>query len=211
MKTDDLIALMTRDAPVKRRYTGTVWMCLAAGAVISALLLLATVGIRKDIGNQISTPAVAFKILETLALVLIAGGILFPVGRPDGQPASRIKLLVLPALALFAAIVGECLSVPTGDLSARWIGAHPLFCLFFIPVLSLAPLVALFIALRQGAPADPGRAGAAAGLAASAIAAALYAWHCTDDSPLFVASWYGAAILVVTGVGFAAGRRLLRW
>jgi hypothetical protein len=65
--------------------------------------------------------------------------------------------------------------------------------------------------LRQGAPSDPGLAGALAGLVASGIGASFYAANCTDDSPLFVLAWYPIAASIVTGAGFLIGRRLLRW
>ncbi|MCL2429688.1 MAG: NrsF family protein, partial [Alphaproteobacteria bacterium] len=61
------------------------------------------------------------------------------------------------------------------------------------------------------APRSPGLAGAAAGLAASGAAVVLYASHCPDDSPLFVAVWYSSAIAIVAAAGFLAGARLLRW
>jgi hypothetical protein len=54
-------------------------------------------------------------------------------------------------------------------------------------------------------------AGAVAGLAAGGIAATLYAAHCTDDSPLFVATWYTLAIAILTGTGAFAGRVFARW
>jgi hypothetical protein len=43
------------------------------------------------------------------------------------------------------------------------------------------------------------------------LAATLYASHCTDDSPLFVATWYtiGTALLAV--IGAVAGARVLRF
>ena len=44
-----------------------------------------------------------------------------------------------------------------------------------------------------------------------AVAAALYAIHCNDDSPLFVATWYTLAIGLTTIVGSLLGRRFLRW
>jgi len=66
-------------------------------------------------------------------------------------------------------------------------------------------------AWRHGAPAHRGLAGAAAGLAASAVGAALDAWHCPDDSPLFMATWYTLAIALVTLVGYGIGRKALRW
>jgi hypothetical protein len=65
--------------------------------------------------------------------------------------------------------------------------------------------------LRQGAPSSPSLAGAVAGLAASGIAATLYAAFCSDDSPLFVMTWYPIAILIVTMTGYLIGRKLLRW
>jgi hypothetical protein len=80
-----------------------------------------------------------------------------------------------------------------------------------IPLLSLAPLAALLAALRSAAPQSPARAGAAAGLLAAASGATLYAFHCFDDSPLFVATWYVLAAALVVLLGALLGRRLLRW
>jgi len=39
----------------------------------------------------------------------------------------------------------------------------------------------------------------------------LYAAHCTDDSPLFVATWYTLAVTLLTVAGAFAGRRFARW
>ena len=75
---------------------------------------------------------------------------------------------------------------------------------------SLAPLAAR-CHLRRGAPASPTLAGAAAGLLAALSGASLYAFHCFDDSPLFVATWYTLAALPMVAIGALAGHRLLRW
>ena len=53
--------------------------------------------------------------------------------------------------------------------------------------------------------------GAIAGLLSAGLAATLYASHCTDDSPLFVATWYTIAALVVAGLGAGIGARVLRY
>jgi hypothetical protein len=58
---------------------------------------------------------------------------------------------------------------------------------------------------------SPAVAGAAAGLLAGALGAAVYATHCMDDSPLFVAIWYTPAIGLMTLVGLLVGRTMLRW
>jgi hypothetical protein len=65
--------------------------------------------------------------------------------------------------------------------------------------------------LRHGAPTRPAVTGAIAGLMSAGLAATLYASHCTDDSPLFVATWYSIATALVAAIGALAGPRLLRF
>jgi hypothetical protein len=110
-----------------------------------------------------------------------------------------------------AAVMTELLLVPPAVWGTRLVGSNALICLTAIPLLSLAPLVAVLVALRSAAPSSPVLAGAAAGLLAAASGATLYAFHCFDDSPLFVATWYTLAAIVVVTVGAVAGHRLLRW
>ncbi|MBW8300831.1 MAG: NrsF family protein [Hydrogenophaga sp.] len=211
MKTDELIRLLSQDAPVRMRLGRALALAVAAGIVASAVLLLATVGLRDDLASAIGTVRVAFKIGMTLVLAIAAFGLVSRIGKP-GVPLRPWALALLLPLALMVVAVGvELVVVPQDAWAARLIGRNAAFCLFFIPVLSLAPLAGLLAALRNGAPENPGLAGAAAGLAAGAIGAALYAWHCPDDSPLFGAAWYTLAVTFVMAVGYATGRRFLRW
>jgi len=48
-------------------------------------------------------------------------------------------------------------------------------------------------------------------LLSAGLAATLYAAHCTDDSPLFVATWYTIATAMVAAIGALAGSRMLRF
>ena len=211
MKTDELIRLLSQDAPVRMPLGRVLWLALAAGIVVSAAVLLSTVGLRSDIASAIGTGRVAFKIGMTLVLAIAAFGLVSRIGRP-GVPLRPWAMALLLPLALMIVSVGvELVVVPQDAWAARLMGRNAAFCLFFIPVLSLAPLAGFLAALRNGAPENPGLAGAAAGLAAGAIGAALYAWHCPDDSPLFGAAWYTLAVTFVIAVGYATGRRWLRW
>lgn len=211
MKTDELINLLKEDAPVGPGLRQRLLAMVLAGGLVSALFLLATIGLRPDLLDRMQTPSVAFKIVETVLLATIGILLALQAGRPEVDLAGRFKLLALPVLLLVLAVLIEASAAPAAEWGSRWIGNHPVFCLFFIPVLSVAPLTALLIALREGAPQHAGLAGATAGLAAGAMAAAIYAWHCPDDSPFFVATWYMLAILAVTGIGYRLGQRLLRW
>jgi hypothetical protein len=49
------------------------------------------------------------------------------------------------------------------------------------------------------------------GVFAGAIGAAIYAVHCPDDSPLFLAVWYLLGVSAVTAAGALLGPRMLRW
>ena len=77
--------------------------------------------------------------------------------------------------------------------------------------MALPLLVAALLGLRHGAPTRPAVAGAIAGLLSAGLAATLYASHCTDDLPLFVATWYTIAAALVAAIGALAGPRVLRF
>jgi hypothetical protein len=144
-------------------------------------------------------------------LATLSGPLALRLVKPGASVRSRILVLaVVPAL-LAAACLVELLVVPATLWGQRLIGSNAVFCLKSISFLAAAPLAGTLLALRQGAPENPGLAGAAAGLFAGAIGAMCYATHCPDDSPLFVAAWYSLAIAFVAMAGALAGRRLLRW
>jgi hypothetical protein len=96
-------------------------------------------------------------------------------------------------------------------MMTRLVGKNSWICMTAIPALSLPLLAGALIGLRHGAPARPAVAGAIAGLLSAGLAATLYASHCTDDSPLFVAAWYTIATALVTAIGALAGAKLLRY
>jgi hypothetical protein len=96
-------------------------------------------------------------------------------------------------------------------MMTRLVGHNSKVCMTAVPLMSLPLLAASLIGLRHGAPTRPALAGAMAGLLASGLAATLYASHCTDDSPLFVATWYTLGTALVTAIGALAGSRVLRF
>jgi hypothetical protein len=108
-------------------------------------------------------------------------------------------------------VLYELLATPPERWLEQAVGNYASTCIVAIPSLSIVTLAALLVALRAGAPRSPALAGAAAGVLAGCLSAALYATHCPDDSPLFVAVWYTLAVGLVTLTGAFAGRWALRW
>ena len=152
-----------------------------------------------------------WKMLESLLLAATALTLVLRLAQPGaGTGLQKVVLAAAPAL-LAVAVIAELLAIPADQWQAKLVGSNSLVCLTAVPLLSLPPLAALLLALRHGASTSPGAAGAAAGLVAGGLAAALYATHCIDDSPLFVVTWYTIAIGAMTVLGAFLGRLLLRW
>ena len=210
MKTDDLIELLVRDLP-PWRFRSVLAGAVAGGIIIAALVFFVGIGVRPDISEAVKSNRFLFKFIVTVSLAVAAIWVTLRVGRPDGSLAHRgLALSIAPAL-LACAVVIELLVLPQSQWMPQLIGRNARLCLTLIPLLSIGPLACLLAALRAGAPSSPGLAGAVAGLAASGIAATFYAANCTDDSALFVMTWYPIATLIVTTAGYLAGRKLLRW
>jgi hypothetical protein len=212
MKTDQLIAAMAADAKTTEMPIGrTLWLALAGGLLVAALIFFLDVGPRPDLAAALETPRFLFKYVVTLSLLVSAAGLVWHLARPGAVPTSWLVALgAVPALLAIASVV-ELLVVPASAWAMQTIGKNSMVCMLVIPALSAAPLIAVILALRHGATTHPVLAGAAAGLLAAGIGATLYATHCQDDSPLFIAVWYVIATVIVTSVGAILGARLLRW
>lgn len=212
MRTDELIRALATDGARRSPSLGrSVALALAAGVPVSMAILFLGTGVRPDFMDVIHTWRFDFKFVVTLALAVTAAGLALRLVRP-GAPAGAARLAMLTAPALLAAsVVYELAAVPARDWARLAIGTNAVHCLVLIPLFSAPILAALLYALKRGAPDEPATAGLAAGLFASGIGAAIYAAQCTDDSPLFLALWYVAAIAIVALAGRAAGSRVLRW
>ena len=204
MRTEDLIRALADDSAMRSEPLIRRFITLATIGVLGAACVFAiTLTPRADLGAVIGTPRVAFKFVATLTLIGVAGVFAFRATRPEAKP--KLRAILAPVLTLLAvAIVAELIASPPAAWLPLLIGTNALACLALVPLLSLVPLGAILTALRYGAPSDPRLAGAAAGRPTS------YATHCVDDSPLFVAAWYGLSITVVAILGAALGARTLR-
>jgi hypothetical protein len=119
-------------------------------------------------------------------------------------------------VAAFVALVGAAVGADLlfnglEEAATRMEGDNGFKCLLLVPAFSALPLAFLIWQLRDGAPVAPVRAGGLVGLLAGGVGSFAYGLHCTDDSPLFFAFWYLAAIALVVGAGALIGARALRW
>ena len=211
MKTETLIRALAADAarPVIA-IERSIRTALFAGAAGSLALFVMLLRPRADFMEALHGFELPMKLAFVGCLAFTAARALAGAARPTTRRLTSRALGISP-LVLLLAVLLELVTAPPESWLVRLGGRNVTHCLALIPMLSVLPGVFLFLALRRGAPARPGLAGAIAGLTAGAIGACLYALSCPEDSPLFVATWYPLAIASVTAVSFLVGRRWLRW
>jgi hypothetical protein len=212
MDTDQLIRTLAADNAHRDRPVGfALMLALLAAAPVSLLMFFAEFGVRPDIMVAMRNPFFDLKFAVTLALAIAAIAVSLHLSRPEASLRGFGWLLLAPVGILAAAIGGEMMMPQRLPMMTRLVGKNSWVCMTVIPLLSMPILAGVLIGLRRGAPSQPAVAGAVAGLLSAGLAATLYASHCTDDSPLFVATWYTLATALVTAVGALAGAKLLRY
>jgi hypothetical protein len=184
---------------------------LLAAAPVSLVMFFAALGVRPDVMTAMHNPFFDLKFLVTLALAISAIAVSLHLSRPEAALRGWAWLLVIPVGLLAVGIGCEMMLPQRLPMMTRLVGHNSRICMTAIPLLSLPLLAAALIALRHGAPARPALTGALAGMLSAGLAATLYAVQCTDDSPLFVATWYTIATAMVAATGALAGSKLLRF
>lgn len=213
METEQLIASLTADLrPVaigasRRR----LYAHAAAGFVGSALVFVLVFGPQLNLLHEFSTLAPYLKLTLGLGLGFTGWRLLYDAaipGRSVGLPLVSAALIILLAAA---AAIGWWVIDAQGRPATLLLGSSWTICSPSILLLSVPLLAALMAALRRLAPVRLRLAGFAAGLCAGGVAAAIYALHCIEYSPAFIALWYSLGIAAASAVGAIAGPRALRW
>lgn len=212
MKTEDLIQALKSDNSRQRPSPDRAFaVALFASVLVAGALLLSTMGLRPDFAAALGTLRFPFKFIVTIGLALTAAVVfrqaLYPVA---SRRPGAIVLLAAPAILLLG-VVAELVALQPDAWAMSAQGKNALLCLTVVPALGAVPLGLMLWSLRQGATTRPVLGGFCAGILAGGIAATFYAANCTDDSPLFVATWYPIAVLLLGLVGAALGRLVARW
>jgi hypothetical protein len=212
METEQLIRTLAADNVHRARPVGFVLtLALLAAAPVSMAMFLAELGVRPDVMAATHNPFFGLKFVVTLTLAISAIVVSLHLSRPEASLRGWVWLLLIPVGILAVGMASEMMMPQRLPMMTRLIGSNSRICMTAIPLMSLPLLAAALIGLRHGAPSRPAVVGAIAGLASAGLAATLYASHCTDDSPLFVATWYTIATALVTAIGALAGSKVLRY
>ena len=212
MRTADLIALLARDArmtppgaPTRKLLTALA----AGGAVTLALVVL---GLHSQpLETAARQPWFWMKASYTGLLTVAAAITVRRLSVPGTRAGLAPVAALLIVLAMIALGTGQVLAASPAGRLGLWLGHTWKVCSPLILLLALPIYACEVIALRSLAPTRPALAGAAAGLAAGALAATFYGLHCPEQAAAFVATWYTLGITAAAALGAALGARLLRW
>jgi hypothetical protein len=192
METDQFIRTLAADSAHRALPVGFVLsLGLFAAAPVSVAIFFLGLGVRPD---MISAMAIGLHL-----------------SRPEASLRGWAWLLLIPAGLLVGGIACEMVMPQRLPMMTRLMGTNSRVCLTAIPLMSLPLLAGALVGLRHGAPTRPAITGAIAGLLSAGLSATLYASHCSDDSPLFVAMWYTISTALVAAIGAALGAKVLRF
>jgi hypothetical protein len=214
MKTEDLIAALaatSEPVPAKAQARRRILPPLLVGTAIAFVLASLWLGLAPMDVAAIQ-PGFWLKLGYSAAL----GGLGLVLAARLARPGARVDLVLTGgAVALVALIlmVGamQLVNLAPQDRMPMMMGASWKLCPWLITAVAAPIYLAMALGLRGLAPTRPALAGGAAGLAAGGIGAALYALHCPEYAPAFIAVWYTAGIVVSAVLGAVVGSRLLRW
>jgi hypothetical protein len=213
MKTDDLVTMLAAGVePVApgatmRRHA----LALGWGAFGAALLMATLLGVRPDLADTAHLPMFWFKLAFPACLAAGALVAAMRLSRPGVRLGGVPAALAAPVAAVWLMAAYALAGAVPADRATLVFGSTWSACPFLIALLSLPAFGASLWAMRGLAPTRPALAGAAVGLLAGAVAAAVYALHCPELAAPFLAVWYLLGMLIPAAAGALLGPRLLRW
>jgi hypothetical protein len=210
MKTDDLIAALSREVPPVSRaeLPRRIAVATVAGVSLTLFLLWLTLGLRNDMVR--AAAPIALKTAFAALATVVSGYVAIRFARPGGRAAwlAAVGAVLVGGLVVAAAAL---VGLEPGDRLQAWLAGGFPSCIAGIPLLSVPIALLLIWAWREAAPTRLALAGAAIGATAGGLAAMIYALYCPIDSVAYVTTWYGVGIGLSAALGALLGTRLLRW
>jgi hypothetical protein len=213
MSNDRLIEKLVADLrPTQARNVKTEMLLVGLAGLLELALYLGAGAARPDMASAVTLLTFWWK-LSSLAIIA-ALGVLAAVRSFDPTISPGASLRWLAVLAGISLAIGWALDAAGGNgqpLLARLNWHEGVACMLNVAALS-APVVALLTFLmRRGAPVEGRSSALIVGAAGAAWGAFVFAFHCNHDDPLYIATWYGGAVVVTALLARVLLSRLVRW
>jgi hypothetical protein len=176
-------------------------------------LILGFFGLRDDYTHAMPGMAIFWKPGIFFLVWLGSMWMIADVSRPNGTIRKRHVLPLILSIGLLCwQLVRQVREYPLPVMMQSVQDKSALFCL---PIILTGGAITLAVMWKcwfvKTASPRPTLLGFLGGLSAGALATTAYALQCNRDSVFYILLYYGLPILILSLVGYIAGRNHLRW
>lgn len=171
-------------------------------------VILAVSGFREDIALKLVSPLFIAEI--AMLMVIIISGLLtaFFLSFPDICQKKSILLLPFLSFLIFTAILFfEYINDNSESAEIK----HGIECIFYIGMVSFAPALLMFRAIRKHAPTYCCVAGLVTLLTSTAIGALVLRLSEKMDSITHIIAWHYLPLIGFAVIGMVIGKKILKW
>lgn len=213
--TQILIDQLSKDlTPVKRVNLKTLFLVVLVVSVISVGLQFAFFhSIRRDLEVVYLEPHFILIVLGLLGVAIAAIQSALILSSP-GKIRPR-WIFIVERLSWTAVIVGTFWQFASGmSVTEHFrfgLGPAGASCATLVVVAATLPGMVFFGVLKNLAPLSPQKVGKKAAVAAGVFGALAAFLHCPTDEAVHSLVWHISPIVMIAGLGFFLGTRILRW
>lgn len=213
MKTEELVNMLAAGSGTVEPDSGArrYGLAIGWGALGATLLMAILLGVRRDLAQAILLPMFWIKLGFVACLALVSVRLAVRLSLPGFRFGGLFAALAAPVLAIWTLAIVVLVRARPAERESLFFGQTWSTCPFFIALLSVPVIGAIFWAMKGLAPTRLRLSGAMGGFASGAIAAVVYSLHCPELAVPFIGSWYLIGVLIPTAVGALLGPWLLRW
>ncbi|PIR23004.1 MAG: hypothetical protein COV44_04585 [Deltaproteobacteria bacterium CG11_big_fil_rev_8_21_14_0_20_45_16] len=209
MKTDELIDKLSHSLrPQSHR---PLWHDYIRWVVISILAIamgVSLMGLRDDLGHAVLDGWFQYESLFFLSFGLVCAWIAIMAGRPDQRFGPLSKSFLILGIFGWGAFLVRAFKGEPFDFAAAAPGWS---CFMAVILFSMIPTIFLFRKLRQMAPTSLAQTGLWATSSVGILSALGVNLICSNSDGEHLLIWHFAPVLMISLVGFALGRFMLKW
>ncbi len=184
------------------------WLGVTFGGI---LIMMAVLGLRPDLSLRLAEPLFVAEITVLFFLLLSSGLSACWLAFPDQrQQPWLVKLPLLP-VAVYATLIAYRLAVPEATAAAPLEKDNDIDCALCITGMAIVPAITMLLLVRRCATTVPRLTGAVALLAAATSGHLMLKFVEANDSLPHFAVSHLLPILLLCGIGFMLGKKILAW
>jgi hypothetical protein len=183
------------------------WLGVTFGGII---IMVAFLGLRPDLSLRLAEPLFLAEIAVLFLLLVASGMSACWLAFPDQRQQPWLVKLPLVPLTVYAALIAYRLSVPEAT-AAPLEKDNGIDCALCITGMAIVPAFTLLYLVRRCATTVPRLTGAVALLAAAVSGHLMLKFVEANDSLPHFAVSHLLPILLLCGIGFLLGKKILAW